>query len=330
MQVKLLIDGIVRQTMVLVARLSTSAGVKSPLGHIADQVFLDLTRELESQGVKRRVVADMFGMGLRSYQKKVHRLLESKTDQGRTLWEVVLGFIEAEELPTRERIDQRFCLDGKPEVAAVLKDLVASGLVHVTGTGRNAVYGATTALSRTQIQRGLDAEAIEHVLWLEIFRGDCPTQEELLSLVAAEPTLVEDALERLVSKGIVTETDGKYSAGRFTIPIGADVGWESAILDHYYAVSKAIAKKVASGVASSADPDVGGSTFRYEIYPEHPFYDQVTSQFKTMRNAAQTLWDNVSAYNQKHPTNVSESQIMTFYMGHLVEAKEPEGEDDDQ
>jgi len=32
---------------------------------IADQVFRDLTTELERQGVSRKVSADMFGMGLR-------------------------------------------------------------------------------------------------------------------------------------------------------------------------------------------------------------------------------------------------------------------------
>lgn len=51
MQLKLLVDGIVQQTTVLIARLSTSAGGRSPLGQIADQVFLELARELKSQGV---------------------------------------------------------------------------------------------------------------------------------------------------------------------------------------------------------------------------------------------------------------------------------------
>ncbi len=49
MNLRLLIDGIVRQTTVLVAQLSTTSGVRSPLAQIADQVFLQLTQELESQ-----------------------------------------------------------------------------------------------------------------------------------------------------------------------------------------------------------------------------------------------------------------------------------------
>jgi hypothetical protein len=64
MDLKLLIDGIVRQTTVLIAQISTSSGVRSPLAHLADQVFLELASEIESQGVKRRVAADMFGLAL--------------------------------------------------------------------------------------------------------------------------------------------------------------------------------------------------------------------------------------------------------------------------
>jgi hypothetical protein len=55
------------------------------LAHIADQVFLDLSREIEAQGVSRKVVASMFGMALRGYQRKVQRLTESSTHKGKTL-----------------------------------------------------------------------------------------------------------------------------------------------------------------------------------------------------------------------------------------------------
>ena len=84
MNVKLLIDAIMRQTTVLIAQLSTAAGVRAPLAHLADQVFVTLAKEIEAQGVGRKVVADMFGMALRSYQKKTQRLGGSQTEQGKT------------------------------------------------------------------------------------------------------------------------------------------------------------------------------------------------------------------------------------------------------
>src|SRR5690349_24211912 len=93
MNPQLLIDAIVRQTTVLIAQLSTTAGVRAPLARVADQVFLELAREIEAQGVGRKVAADMFGLALRSYQKKLVRLNASVTDKNRTLWEAVLDFL---------------------------------------------------------------------------------------------------------------------------------------------------------------------------------------------------------------------------------------------
>lgn len=66
MNSKLLIDLVIHQTTILIAQLSTAAGLRAPLAHIADQVFLELSREIERQGVSRKVVADMFGLALRS------------------------------------------------------------------------------------------------------------------------------------------------------------------------------------------------------------------------------------------------------------------------
>ncbi|MDH5674692.1 MAG: hypothetical protein OEZ06_21370 [Myxococcales bacterium] len=78
MNTRLLIDSIVRQTMVLIAQLSTVQGARSPLSHVADQVFLELTRKLESQGVRRQVVADMFGMALRGVGALLRRHLRAE------------------------------------------------------------------------------------------------------------------------------------------------------------------------------------------------------------------------------------------------------------
>ena len=47
----------------------------------------NLAREIEAQGVARKVAADMFGLALRSYQKKIQRIAQSATDSEQTLWE---------------------------------------------------------------------------------------------------------------------------------------------------------------------------------------------------------------------------------------------------
>jgi hypothetical protein len=85
MNVTYLIDSIVQQTTVLIARFATTAGVRALLAHVANRVFLDLVTEIERQGVSRKVVADTFGLALRSYQQKVQRLSECASAPGRTL-----------------------------------------------------------------------------------------------------------------------------------------------------------------------------------------------------------------------------------------------------
>jgi hypothetical protein len=171
MNLKLLIDGIVRQTTVLIAQLSTASGVRSPLAHVADQVFFSLAREIEAQGVRKQVVADMFGLAMRSYQKKMQRLTESGTVRDRTLWEAVLEFV-ATESPTRSRIAQRFAHDGERELSAVLNDLVSSGLVYTTGAQGGVVYGATSPEVRQAVQRQHDTDALLNLVWLMVFRGE--------------------------------------------------------------------------------------------------------------------------------------------------------------
>src|SRR5690242_18209427 len=100
MNTRLLIDAIVRQTMVLIAQVATSGGLRAPLAHVATQAFLDLARELESQGVSKKISADMFGMALRTYQRRTQRLMQSRTEHGRSLWEAVHEFVEQNSVVT--------------------------------------------------------------------------------------------------------------------------------------------------------------------------------------------------------------------------------------
>jgi hypothetical protein len=105
---QLLVHGIVQQTMVLIAQVATAGGVRAPLARVANQVFLDLTSELSAQGVGKHVIADMFGMALRTYHRKVRAVTESQTDRGRSVWEAVLEHVRAHEPVTARQIAERF------------------------------------------------------------------------------------------------------------------------------------------------------------------------------------------------------------------------------
>ncbi|HTV25017.1 MAG TPA: hypothetical protein VMG12_40265, partial [Polyangiaceae bacterium] len=116
MNVNALIDAIVRQTTILIAQLATLGGGRAQLAHTANQVFLDLSAALREHGVGSKVIADMFGLALRTYQERVRRLSESQTMRGRSLWEAVLEHIEARGPILRADVLGRF---GRDDLGAV-------------------------------------------------------------------------------------------------------------------------------------------------------------------------------------------------------------------
>ena len=320
MHLRLLIDGIVRQTTVLLAQISTSAGARSPLSHIADQVFFELAKEIEAQGVKRRVAADMFGMALRAYQKKTQRLTESGSARDRTLWQAVLELIEEGEI-TRGRIEARFKKDGQLEVAAVLKDLVRSGLVYCTGGGEHAVYGVTRQDVRERVQQRAGLDSLASIVWLKVFRGEAESRGQLAALLPVDPAELHGAVVELIASGRLSERDGKLTSSNVMIPFGTAEGGEAAVLDHFRAVAVAIAAKVRAGL-SGAQPDerIGGSTFTFTVHKEHPLAGEVYARLAQTRASTQALWDRVAAYNQANPPDESRAERVIFYTGQYVDS----------
>jgi hypothetical protein len=316
---KLLIDGIIQQTTVLIAQLSTSSGNRAPLAHIADQVFFKLAQEIESQGITKAVVADMFGMALRSYQKKTRRLQQGATDTNRTLWEAIYSFIR-QGPQTRTRVLARFESDGEREVAAVLTDLVSSGLVFASGAGSRLSYGVTTEQVRQFIQRSNDAEALANVIWMCLFHDGPATTAELLALLRAEPELVDAAIEELCKSGRIEKQDMRWVAHNVVIGL-QDNGKEAAMLDHFRAVSKVLAQRAQD---RPPDPTLGGATFVFSVFAGHPFEARVAALFSEHRKAVADLWQQVSDYNRGINLQREDADRVTFYLGQSLQPRDPD------
>ena len=319
MNLKLLIDGIVRQTTVLIAQLSTVSGARSPLCHVTDEVFVSLAREIEAQGVRKQVVADMFGMAMRSYQKKMARLTESASQRERTLWEAVFDFV-TQHNPTRARVLERFAYDGEREVVAVLNDLVRSGIVFSTGSGNKTVYGATSSDVRRSVQNGHDQESLQNWIWLMVFRGETRNEGEVCEALRMDAQLVHAAIEELVSIGRLRRNNGSLHASNVVLPLGTEQGWETAVLDHFRTVAVAIAQKVRGGFAPSRiDDRTGGSTFTFTIDENSPHEQSVLGLLAETRTRVQALWDEVAAHNRQHPPEPQTSLRVTYYLGQLTQ-----------
>ncbi|HEX2733158.1 MAG TPA: hypothetical protein VHM70_16220 [Polyangiaceae bacterium] len=324
MDVKLLIDGIVRQTTVLIAQLSTSAGIRAPLAHIADQVFVELAQEIESHGVTRKVAADMFGLALRSYQKKVQRLTESATVRDRTLWEAVLDFLSERGSVTRGQLFERFSGDSTEDLGAVLNDLTGQGVVYATGRGLGTVYGLSSASDRRQVAAEARTESAQALVWLSLYRQPM-SRRDLCGTLPLDALEVDRALEALAREGRIREDRGKFRADTFIVPLGATRGWEVAVFDHFSAVVRAIAAKLRGGAPQAgADDVIGGATLTFEVSPTHPQRAEVRGLLRRIRQEVNELWFRVGAHNDAHPIADGQRELVTFYFGQNTQEAEDE------
>jgi hypothetical protein len=139
MEIDRLIDEILRETMQLVAALATVADTRRSVAHVDDRAFVALARALEARGLSRKVVADMFGVTLRTYQRK---MLNCDSEQAlhRTIWSIVRQHVADGGCITRQELLRRFNREDAKLVGAALNDLLNTGLVRRIGTGETARY----------------------------------------------------------------------------------------------------------------------------------------------------------------------------------------------
>jgi hypothetical protein len=285
-------------------------------------VFLDLASEIEAQGVTRKVAADMFGLALRSYQKKVQRLTESATMRDRTLWEVVLDFLAEQGSVTRERLFERFRRDSAEDVAAVLNDLVGQGIVYSTGRGASSVFGLSSDADRKRVVAGDRSESAQALVWLSLYR-QAMSRRELHASLALDAVDVDQALSNLEREGRVRDVSGKFRADTFVVPVGAAKGWEIAVFDHFSAVARAIAAKLRRGAPQSgADDVIGGATLTFELSASHPLRDEVRGLLRRVRNDVNELWSRVGEHNERQPIADGDKELVTFYFGQNAEDAE--------
>lgn len=326
MNTKLLVDSIVRQTTVMIAQLCTAAGVRAPLAQIADQVFLGLSRELDAQGVGRKVAADMFGLALRSYQKKVQRLTESETQREKTLWEAIIDYLREQGSVPRRRVFEHFARDDEDAVAAILNDLVSSGLAYSSGRGGSAVFGLTSAVDQERMADEDLRATLPAMAWLIVYREGPLDAAALEARLGPDATEVGGILAELEREGRVQcdPSTGLYRSSTVTIAVGDRAGWEAAVLDHFQGVAKAIAAKVRLGPQSELAELIGGATLSFDVYRGHPLEQEVYGLLASVRAQVNEVWCRLAAHNREHPIPDQEKVKVTFYLGQNVERPEPE------
>lgn len=314
MNAQVLIDSIVRQVTVLIAQLATSGGIRAPVAHLANQVFLELAKELETQGVSRKVSADMFGMALRAYIRKVRRLSEAQTDRGRTLWQAVLEFVRREGLVRRERVLERFAPDGELLVSAVLHDLTESGVVFASGSGHAAVVRAASDDELGRLSQLAGGEGFDELAWVLVYRHGPLSEAKLAELLGRKSEGIAELVGRLSSSGRVQRgSDGTLVAHDFVIPLGSSVGWEAAVFDHVQAVVQTVCQRLQQASFGSDGKDsVGGSTYSFDVWPGHPLEREVKAQLAELRQRLTELRQRVEAHNRAAGLATEYQQVVTY------------------
>lgn len=320
MNTTVLINQVVQQTMVFVAQLATSGGVRAPLAHVADQVFRELTGELQAQGVKKKLIADMFGMGLRTYHRRTQGVQQSKTETGHTVWEAALEYVRENQPVSTAEVKRRFRHDDPEIVSGVLNDFVQTGLMYRAGRGEAAVYRVADAADFKDEQARLDAD--KFVVWLAVYRHGPITAEQLSERCQLSPESCTAAIVPLLADDHVQRQSGEpetFSSQHFEVPWGSTIGWEAAVLDHFQALVRAISIKLTLGPQSSLHDTVGGSTWSLDVWQGHPLQAEAKQTLNRLRKQVESLRERIDAHNAQAPDRPAPERVVV-YLGQFVES----------
>lgn len=331
MNVNLLLDAIVAQTTVLLAQLATTSGSRTRLAHTANQVFLDLVSELKRQGLGNKVIADMFGLALRTYHDKVQRLSESHTFRGHSLSTAIFDFIQGKPSVPRQEVLRRFSRDNERIVRSVLRDLVETGLLFRTGKGAQVAYKAATAADAALSDHTLERTA--NLLWVTIHHFGPLTLAEMATQMRVHSHELQPALQELLTTGRVVEDAGtgevkRYRADDCVIERSNELGWEGAVFDHYQAVVSALTARLRDNAGSLPENWQGGTTFTYDLWEGHPHLEEVAAFLEDSRKLGRELRRKVEDFNQAHEADERRRLTFLAYVGQSVRDEAP-GDDDD-
>ena len=326
MNITVLIDAIVRQTSVLVAQLAVAGGRPS-LAHTSNQVFIDVVRELRQLGVGNKVIADMFGMALRTYHDRVKRLEQEARYGGCSLWEAVLTHIRTEGPVTQGELLQKFRKEDPLTLRGVIKDLTDNSHVARTGRGLNMSYCVPERDAARQGAGllpaiGTDARRVANLVWVTVNRlGPC-TFVQVCERVPSHEAALHAALELLVAEDklycITTEEGTAYVANECVIHSKDPHGWEAAVLDHYQAMVQALCARLGNVQESQVEAvqqQGGGSTYTYVVSEDHPLREEVLGFLSGVRIQAESLRRRVAEYNASHPERLERPLRVTAYVG---------------
>src|SRR5690606_7265995 len=147
---------------------------------------------------------------------------------------------------------------------------------------------------------------------------------EIARLLPADEAVLNRAIDMLVQEGRVARqhsgNDLTYKCDFCVLGLDEPAGWEAAVFDHYQAMVTAITTKLRTGETRATQSDlIGGSTYSFDVWENHPHYEEVAGFLRETRQRAVALRSKVDAFNKNEP-QPSEDSVRKFiaYVGQTV------------
>ncbi|HEY0463491.1 MAG TPA: hypothetical protein VGC79_04750, partial [Polyangiaceae bacterium] len=221
--------------------------------------------------------------------------------------------------------------DDEAQVRSVIRDLCDSQLVFWTGSGSNPSYRAASDDELATLQRKLGAEGAEELVISLMYREGPLTLQEIAERAQTDVAALEGTVARLVADGRVQHSVAngvtRYSARALVVPLGAAVGWEAAVFDHFKALTTTILSRLNENRATALDDRVGGGTYTIDVWPGHPLEGEVFGTLTRLRTMLTDMRERVAAFNAERPVPEAHTRVV-IYAGQCLIREDGDSEDD--
>jgi hypothetical protein len=118
----------------------------------------------------------------------------------------------------------------------------------------------------------------------------------------------------------------RYSARALVVPVGAAVGWEAAVFDHFKALVTTILSRLNENRATTLDDRVGGGTYTIDVWPGHPLEDEVFGTLTRLRSMLTDMRERVVQFNGEQALPETHTRVV-IYAGQCLIHEDGDGED---
>jgi hypothetical protein len=149
-----------------------------------------------------------------------------------------------------------------------------------------------------------------------MYREGPLTMKEIAERAQGEVAVIEGSIRRLLDAGRIEliESNGvsRYHARALVVPLGAPVGWEAAVFDHFKALVTTVLSRLNENRATAVDDQVGGGTYTIDVWSGHPLADEVFGTLGRVRTMLSDLRARVVAINRTEQVPEVHTRVVIY------------------